>query len=78
MKTFFKNIHSLPAGLSYKLTNQVASYTQSANSRTLSRTLPGCEMSHLIGQHSAVHLRPPPHIRLQGFSIPNFSQEVYL
>ena len=35
MKEFFKNIHSLPTGLSFKLTNQVVSFTQSANSSTL-------------------------------------------
>ena len=32
VKEFFKNIHSLPAGLSFKLTNQVAGFMQSANS----------------------------------------------
>ena len=37
---FFKNIHSLPAGLSFKLTNQVARFTQLANSSTLWTTLP--------------------------------------
>ena len=31
VKEFFKNIHSLPAGLSFKLTNQVPSFTQSTN-----------------------------------------------
>ena len=31
MKEFFKNFISLPADLSYKLTNQVASFIQSAN-----------------------------------------------
>ena len=31
VKEFFKNIHSLPAGLSFKLTNQVASFIQLAN-----------------------------------------------
>ena len=35
VKEFFKNIHSLPAGLSFKLTNQVATFTQLANSSTL-------------------------------------------
>ena len=42
VKEFFKNIHSLPAGLSFKLTNQVAGFMQSANSSTLWTTLPGC------------------------------------
>ena len=37
---FFKNIHSLPAGLSFKLTNQVARFTQLANSSSLWTTLP--------------------------------------
>ena len=31
VKEFFKNIHYLPAGLSFKLTNQVASFIHSAN-----------------------------------------------
>ena len=31
VKEFFKNIHSLQAGLSFKLTKQVASFIQSAN-----------------------------------------------
>ena len=31
VKEFFKNINSLPTGLSFKLTNQVTSFTQSAN-----------------------------------------------
>ena len=31
VKEFFKNIHNLPAGLSFKLTNQVASFIYSAN-----------------------------------------------
>ena len=35
VKEFFKNINSLLAGLSFKLTNQVASFTQLANNSTL-------------------------------------------
>ena len=31
VKEFFKNIHSFLASLSFKLTNHVASFTQSAN-----------------------------------------------
>ena len=31
VKEFFKNIHSILTGLSFKVTNQVASFTQSAN-----------------------------------------------
>jgi len=42
VKEFFKNIHYLPAGLSFKLTNKVAGFMQSANSSTLWTTLPGC------------------------------------
>ena len=52
LKEFFLYVPWEFMGLSFKLTNGRTSFTQSANSNTLSETLSGCDWLIVCNQHS--------------------------